>query len=173
MTIDFAAQAVRDDHRRAQLEDPPLGGGFQPLFGEMRQIWVASGQYAWDVVGGNPVAPRLRDDRRPVPAGRLEQITLTPQGFIKAAIANNGTRQDREPARQDQDADLVLQCRAPSMRHARRSDAWSSESKDGSAARCSATRRSKRSFTDYRDFNGVKFPTTHRADAKAAIRCWT
>ena len=51
MSIDFAAQAVRDDRRRAQLEDPPLGGGFQPLFGEMRQIWVASGQYAWDVVG--------------------------------------------------------------------------------------------------------------------------
>src|SRR3990167_9221016 len=57
MTIDFAAPAVRDDRRRAQLESPPLGGGFQPIFGELRQVWVASGQYAWDMVGGNPVAP--------------------------------------------------------------------------------------------------------------------
>ena len=91
MTIDFVANAARDDKRRVQLENPALGGGFQPIFGEMRQIFVASGQYAWDVVGSNPVAPRFRDDRRPVAAGRLEQITLTPQGFIKAAIANNAT----------------------------------------------------------------------------------
>ncbi|MBI4885688.1 MAG: MBL fold metallo-hydrolase [Acidobacteria bacterium] len=91
MSLDFATPAVRDDRRRAQLENPPLGGGFQPLFGEQRQIWVASGQYAWDVVGGNPVAPRIRDDRRGVTEGRLEQITLTPQGFIKAALANKAT----------------------------------------------------------------------------------
>ena len=46
MTIDFVTPAFRDDKRRAQLEDPPLGGGFQPLAGEMHQIWVASGPHA-------------------------------------------------------------------------------------------------------------------------------
>ena len=91
MTIDFAAPAFLDDKRRAQLENPPLGGGFQPLAGEMHQVWVASGAYAWDVVDGNPGPPRRRDDRRPVAEGRLEQIALTPQGFIKLAMANNAT----------------------------------------------------------------------------------
>ena len=91
MTIDFVTPAFRDDKRRAQLENPPLGGGFQPLSGEMHQIWVASGEYAWDVVGGNPGPPRRRDDRRPVAEGRLEQISLTPHGFIKLAMANNAT----------------------------------------------------------------------------------
>lgn len=89
MTIDFAAPAIRDDRRRAQLEDPPLGGGFQPLFGEQRQIWAANGMHAWDVIGDNAVAARIRDDRRPTAQGRLEQIWLTPQGFIKAALAHS------------------------------------------------------------------------------------
>ena len=43
MTIDFAAPAMRDDRRRTQLEDPPLGGGFQPMFGEQRLIAVVNG----------------------------------------------------------------------------------------------------------------------------------
>ena len=91
MTVDFVTPAFRDDKRRTQLEDPALGGGFQPLFGEMHQIWIASGEYAWDVVGGSPRPPRRRDDRRPVADGRLEQISLTPHGFIKLAMANNAT----------------------------------------------------------------------------------
>ena len=91
MTMDLVAPAIRDDRRRAQLEDPPLGGGFQPLFGEQRQIWAANGQHAWDVAGENAVAARIRDDRRPTAQGRLEQLWLTPQGFIKAAIAHNAT----------------------------------------------------------------------------------
>src|SRR5687767_12225143 len=91
MTIDFVNNAARDDKRRAQLENPPLGGGFQPLFGEMRQIWVASGAHAWDVVGSNPGPPRFRDDRRPVAEGRLEQISPTPHGFIKLAMASSAT----------------------------------------------------------------------------------
>ncbi|HEY3093513.1 MAG TPA: hypothetical protein VGJ52_10465, partial [Vicinamibacterales bacterium] len=31
MTIDYMAPAMRDDRRRQQFENPPLGGGFQPL----------------------------------------------------------------------------------------------------------------------------------------------
>ena len=34
------------------------GGGFQPLAGEIRQIWALSGAYAWDVVGQDAVPPR-------------------------------------------------------------------------------------------------------------------
>jgi hypothetical protein len=64
MTIDFAAPAMRDDRRRAQLEDPPLGGGFQPMFGEQRLIAVVNGSHAWDVVGENAILPGFRNDRQ-------------------------------------------------------------------------------------------------------------
>jgi glyoxylase-like metal-dependent hydrolase (beta-lactamase superfamily II) len=157
MTIDFAAPAVRDDKRRAQLEDPPLGGGFQPLFGEMRQIWVASGQYAWDVIGGNPVAPRRRDDRRPVATGRLEQITLTPQGFIKAAIANNATvRTDMLRGK----GRTIVSFSMPGSRYegtlddqhlVERIEGWFGSPVLGDTT-IEAT------FTNYRDVNGIKFP---------------
>src|SRR2546422_11051746 len=50
MTIDYTIPAMRDDRRRAQAENPPLGGGFQPLFGEIHQIWALNGTYAWDIV---------------------------------------------------------------------------------------------------------------------------
>src|SRR3989440_10014208 len=40
MTIDYTIPAMRDDRRRQQSENPPRGGGFQPLIGELHQIWV-------------------------------------------------------------------------------------------------------------------------------------
>src|SRR5262245_21943576 len=56
ISIDYTTPALLDDRRRAQAENPPLGGGFQPLLGEQRQIWALSGAYAWDVTG-QTVAP--------------------------------------------------------------------------------------------------------------------
>jgi glyoxylase-like metal-dependent hydrolase (beta-lactamase superfamily II) len=158
MTIDFAAPAVRDDRRRAQLESPPLGGGFQPVFGEMRQIQVVSGQYAWDVVGGNAVAPRIRDDRRPTAAGRLEQITLTPQGFIKAAMANTATVKTEtiRGARK-----TIVAFATPAARYegtlndqhlVERIEGWFGHVVVGDTT-IEAT------FSGYRDFSGIPFPT--------------
>lgn len=157
MTIDFAAPAVRDDRRRTQLESPPLGGGFQPLFGEMRQIWVASGQYAWDVAGGNAVAARIRDDRRPTALGRLEQITLTPQGFVKAALANNAAVKTEtiRGARK-----TLVSFTTPAARYegmlndqhlVERIEGWFGHTVLGDTT-------IEASFSDYRDFAGIKFP---------------
>jgi glyoxylase-like metal-dependent hydrolase (beta-lactamase superfamily II) len=91
MTIDFATPAMRDDRRRQQLQNPPLGGGFQPLIGELRQTWLLSGGYAWDMVGPNAVPAAPERDFRSAVDGRLAQIWLTPQGFVKAALANGAT----------------------------------------------------------------------------------
>lgn len=157
MTIDFVAPAVRDDRRRAQLESPPLGGGFQPLFGEQRQIWVASGQYAWDMAGGNAVAARIRDDRRPTTEGRLEQITLTPQGFIKAALANNATVKTEtiRGARK-----TIVSFTTPAARYegmlndqhlVERIEGWFGHTVLGDTT-------IEASFSDYRDFAGITFP---------------
>src|SRR2546425_11661829 len=91
MTIDYTIPAMRDDRKRQQSENPPRGGGFQPLVGELRQIWVLSGNYAWDVVGQNTVPAAAERDLRTAVDGRLAQIWMTPHGFIKAAIANRAT----------------------------------------------------------------------------------
>jgi glyoxylase-like metal-dependent hydrolase (beta-lactamase superfamily II) len=91
VTIDFTIPAIRDERRRQQSENPPRGGGFQPIVGELRQIWMMSGNYAWDVVGQNAVPAAAERDIRSAVDGRLAQIWMTPQGFIKAANANHAT----------------------------------------------------------------------------------
>ena len=87
IAIDYATPALRDDRRRAQAENPPLGGGFQPLVGEQRQIWLLSGGYAWDLVGSTVAPAAVERDMRSAVEGRTTQIWLTPHGFIKAAQA--------------------------------------------------------------------------------------
>ena len=82
---------MRDDRRRQQWENPPLGGGFQPMAGEQRQVWFLSGNNAWDMAGGNAVPAAPERDFRSAVDGRLTQIWATPQGFVKAAIANSAT----------------------------------------------------------------------------------
>jgi glyoxylase-like metal-dependent hydrolase (beta-lactamase superfamily II) len=86
LTIDFAAPALRDERTRTQAQNPPLGGGNQPI-SEQRQVWSLSGSYAWN--GNEPnVSPAGEErDMRPAAVGRHAQIVLTPHGFIKAAQA--------------------------------------------------------------------------------------
>ena len=91
LTVDFATPAMRDDRRRAQAENPPLGGGFQPLTGEQRQIWMLSGASAWDVTGTTVAPAAVERDLRSAVEGRTTQIWLTPHGFLKAALAGNAT----------------------------------------------------------------------------------
>jgi glyoxylase-like metal-dependent hydrolase (beta-lactamase superfamily II) len=96
VAIDYVTPAWRDDRRRAQAENPPLGGGFQPLVGEQRQIWALRGEsagavWAWDVAGTAAVPAAVERDMRSAVQGRMTQIWLTPHGFIKAALAGNAT----------------------------------------------------------------------------------
>jgi glyoxylase-like metal-dependent hydrolase (beta-lactamase superfamily II) len=96
MAIDFTAPALRDDRRRAQAENPPLGGGFQPIVGEQRQIWLLSGNHAWDLAGQTTTPAGLERDLRTAVEGRTAQIWLTPHGFIKTALAGSATARTEE-----------------------------------------------------------------------------
>jgi glyoxylase-like metal-dependent hydrolase (beta-lactamase superfamily II) len=91
MTIDYTVPSLRDERSRVQAENPPLGGGFQPLIGEQRQIWLLSGTSAWDMMGQNATPPAVERDQRTAVEGRMAQIWLTPHGFIKAAMSGNAT----------------------------------------------------------------------------------
>ena len=51
-TVNYETASMRDDIIRTQGEDPPRGGGQQPVRGEQRQIFLVSGDHAWNVVGG-------------------------------------------------------------------------------------------------------------------------
>ena len=159
VTIDYATPALRDDRRRQQWENPPLGGGFQPISGEMRQTWFLSGKYAWDVAGpaATPAAPE-RDFRSAVD-GRLTQIWATPQGFIKAAVANNATVR-AETIRGAKKT--IITFTAPNKMKfegtvgdqnlVERIETWYGSPVLGDT-------KFEAIFTAYKDFAGVKFPT--------------
>jgi glyoxylase-like metal-dependent hydrolase (beta-lactamase superfamily II) len=83
--IDFGTNSSREVLVRTQGEDPPRGGGGQPLAGEQTQTLLVSGGTAWNLSADNPV---------PAPAAAAEralQIVLTPHGFVKAALASEPT----------------------------------------------------------------------------------
>jgi len=159
MTIDYTTPAMRDDRRRQQAENPPLGGGFQPLVGELRQIWVLSGKYAWDIAGQEAVPAAAERDMRTAVDGRLAQIWLTPHGFIKAAIANGATART-ETVRGAKKT--VISFVAPNKAKfegllneqnlVERIETWLDNPVLGDIT-------FEAVFRDYRDFGGVKFPT--------------
>ena len=82
--IDYETASLREEAVRSRAEMPPRGGGL-PVMGEARQIFVVSGDLAWNVVG---------ETAAPAPVALVDrqlQLWSTPHGFIKAAMANNAT----------------------------------------------------------------------------------
>jgi glyoxylase-like metal-dependent hydrolase (beta-lactamase superfamily II) len=159
MTIDYTIPALLDERTRVQVENPPLGGGFQPLVGELRQVWALNGQYAWDVVGGSAVpAPADRDLRSAVDA-RLAQVWMTPHGFVRTAMAGNPTAKT-QMLRGEQKT--VISFSAPNgavfegvldeQGLVERIDTRFDNPVLGDT-------RFEAVFTDYKDFDGVRFPT--------------
>jgi glyoxylase-like metal-dependent hydrolase (beta-lactamase superfamily II) len=83
--IDYDARSSREELLRTQAEEPPRGGGQQPLVGEQQQRFMVSGEHAWNMPGDTPTpAPAAAEERQ-------LQIWLTPHGFLKAAMANNAS----------------------------------------------------------------------------------
>jgi glyoxylase-like metal-dependent hydrolase (beta-lactamase superfamily II) len=159
MAIDYRVPAMRDDRIRVQVQNPPLGGGFQPLVGELRQSWLFSGGYAWDVVGGNAVAAAPERDLRSAAEGRLAQILLTPHGFIKAAASGNASAKT-ETIRGAKKT--IVTFTAPNKTR------FEGVLNEQNLVEQIATRFDnpvlgdtlfEAVFGDYKDFGGVKFPT--------------
>jgi glyoxylase-like metal-dependent hydrolase (beta-lactamase superfamily II) len=72
--IDFDAAASRVDRVRMQGENPPRGGGQQPLAGEQSQTNVVN--------AGSPWAQQL-------------EVWMMPHGFLRAAAARNATAETK------------------------------------------------------------------------------
>src|SRR5712671_2024000 len=91
-SINFDTASMRQELVREMGTTMPRGGG-APFTGEQRQIQVVSGNFAWNVAapaqaGGAP------PPAAPAPGNAVERMLMlwaTPQGFVKAAMANNAT----------------------------------------------------------------------------------
>lgn len=159
MAIDFTTQTLRDERRRAQVENPPLGGGYQPLVGELRQVWALSGGHAWDVAGEAVAPAAVERDMRTAVLGRTTQIWLTPQGFIKAAQAGEAvvrTETVLGARKTFVSVTTPLKVRLEGVLNdqnlVERIETWFNNPMLGDI-------KLEAVFSDYRDFGGVKFPT--------------
>ena len=80
-TVNFDTRSAREEQVRRQGAFPARGGGGMPIQGDVRQVNLVSGDYAWTLQGANVV---------PQPAAAAQRqldLWLTPHGFVKAAIA--------------------------------------------------------------------------------------
>src|SRR5581483_7429817 len=103
--INYDTGSMRQELTREMGAVMPRGGG-APFFGEQRQIQVVSGNYAWNVPappappagGAAPAGGRGQagpPPAAPQPGAQLERMMMlwaTPQGFVKAAMANKATQ---------------------------------------------------------------------------------
>jgi hypothetical protein len=102
-TIDYPSKSSKEEHVRVQGNNPPRGGGFVPLQGEVRTTNFASGNYAWNL------NPQGQPNPQPA-ANEVRQLLIwaSPHGFIKAAQqTGNGTVEDRYYVRQDRTLKVV------------------------------------------------------------------
>jgi len=130
---------------RTQGEDPPRGGGLQPIRTELRQVFVVSGEHAWNVAN---------DAAIPAPitlAARQLELWTTPHGVVRAARNGYATVQGRTilfgmPAK------FAARATLDRANLVERVEALVPSPVLGDVAVTVE-------YADYKDFGGVKFPT--------------
>lgn len=150
-SVNYDTVALRDVIVSTQGENPPRGGGVQPVRGERRQTFVLRADHAWNIVGEVAVpAPITLADRQ-------FQLWATPHGIVKAALGGKGSMQGRTisvavPGRFKADA-LVNEQNLI-------------EKVVGTVANAVLGDNTiEVTYADYKDFGGVKFPTKIRQTA--------
>jgi len=85
LSVDFQNNFLRDERTRSQAQNPPLGGGNQPI-GEQRQTQLFRDGKAWNLSAqGKPANAQVERDLRSAAEARQVEILFTPQGFLHAA----------------------------------------------------------------------------------------
>ena len=80
-TVNFDTRSSREEQVRRQGNNPARGGGGIPIQGDVRQISLVSGNFAWSLQGVNAT---------PQPAAAQQRqldLWLTPHGFVKLALS--------------------------------------------------------------------------------------
>ena len=138
--MNFETPAFRMDRVRMQGENPPHGGGQQPIYGEQNQNQTV-------VVGVN------------TPWVQQLEIWMMPQGFLQAAATNNATMASKTIAGKKYSVvTFTGQNKAKvngyinDQNMVERVETWIDNPVLGDMLFDSA-------YSGYKDFNGVKFPT--------------
>lgn len=145
-TVDYQTPGARIQMTRSQTVEP---GRVRPAPVEQRPVQIVSGAFAWNMAG-TPPAPQ------PQPAAleeRAMEIWTTPQGFLKAAAANNATSQTS-----DGGSDVTFTAdghryvgRISAQSQVVRVESWIDNPVLGDTSVVF-------DYSDYRDFGGVMFP---------------
>jgi glyoxylase-like metal-dependent hydrolase (beta-lactamase superfamily II) len=140
--VDFAAPAARHEIVRLQ-GDPPR---------EQRQIQMVSGRHAWNVAGTNATPAVTAADERAL------QIWLTPHGFVKAALANNATTTARRNGGR-QSTVVSFATQGKKLRGVIDDAGLVEQVETWIAHPLLGDMLIETTYADYKDFNGIKFPT--------------
>jgi glyoxylase-like metal-dependent hydrolase (beta-lactamase superfamily II) len=163
--IDYDTRSSREDLTRRQGTYPPRGGGGTPLQGEQRQINLVNGNFAWNMQGTTAT---------PAPAtAELRQLDLwlSPHGFLKAAMAPNANPTAVSMTIGTSKVTIVsftalgkfkVNGTITSQNLVERVQTWVPNPVFGDMVY-------EHRYTEYKDFNGVKFPTvlhSHQGDPR-------
>ena len=150
-SLNYETASLKEDWVRTQALDPPRGGGVQPIRGEQRQIFVLSGEQAWAVTGDAAAATPI------ALVERQTQLWITPHGVVKAALAGNAAKQgptiaftlpNRVPVKVTINAQNLVERVETTVPNAVLGDT-----------------PLEVTYSDYKDFGGVKFPTRIKQSA--------
>jgi glyoxylase-like metal-dependent hydrolase (beta-lactamase superfamily II) len=146
-TIDYTTKSAKEEPTHSEPV-PMIKGGGRPFGGDDKQVHFVSGQYAWDMPGGAPI-PNLG-----AAAEWQLQIWLTPEGFVKGAMENNATAKKGPGGTivtfMDGKYKVVGTIDAQNM--VTKTETWVNDPDVGDKSIVTT-------FSDYKDFSGVKFPT--------------
>jgi glyoxylase-like metal-dependent hydrolase (beta-lactamase superfamily II) len=145
--INYDTASMREERVWARTLEPPKGGGIY-IRGEHKVVGAVSGDFAWNVAGETATtAPIALVDRQ-------FQLWSTPHGVVKAAMARKGTLRGREIAFAIPGSFRATATLDP-KNMIERVDAVLANPVLGDMY-VTVT------YADYRDFDGVKFPTKIR-----------
>ena len=152
--VDYDKGALREEDVRTQFENPPRGGGQQPVIGERRAVAFLSGDSAWNAgANGAPApAPTAVEERQ-------VQLAITPHGWVKAAAAAaNPTMESKtEDGKPVTVVSFILKGKykvsgfVNDQNLLTKVDTWLPNPVLGDML-------VETTYSDYKDFGGVKFP---------------
>jgi glyoxylase-like metal-dependent hydrolase (beta-lactamase superfamily II) len=147
-TIDYGSKSAKEE--MTLVEPTPIRkGGAGPFAGEQKQVNLVSGQYAWNQPG-NAAQPAVAAAEE-----RQLQIWLTPHGFLKAAMENNATAKKGNGGTvvSFTEGKFKVNGTIDAQGMVTRTESWIPNPVLGDMPVETA-------YSGYKDFNGVKFPTT-------------
>ncbi|MGD1071112.1 MAG: MBL fold metallo-hydrolase [Bryobacteraceae bacterium] len=157
-TIDYPSASSTEEITRAQ-ENPPMLGGEAPFVDVIHEGRRVSGKYAWNQpANANPPLPP--NVARPVPDTAYErglQIWLTPHGFLKAAAENHATAQPGEDAGKKVTV-LTFMLGKNKIEGSVDGQNLVTAVKTWIPNPVLGDMLVEKTFSDYKDFNGVKLP---------------